>query len=106
MTCILVIAAHSDDEALGCAGTIAAHATRGDEVHAVFLTDGVGARGDAMTSHAAEQRLQAATEAAKVMGLRSTRNFAFPDNRLDTVALLDIVQALEDVIAEFRPEVI
>lgn len=106
MTSLMVIAAHTDDEALGCGGTIAAHAARGDDVHAVFLTDGVGARGGAMPSWSAEHRLTAAAEAAKVMGLHSTRNFDFPDNRLDTVALLDIVQAIEDVIEEYTPEVI
>ena len=41
---ILVVAAHPDDEVLGCGATLAKHSMDGDEVHILFLTDGVSAR--------------------------------------------------------------
>ena len=41
---ILIVAAHADDEVLGCGGTIARHTAEGDVVHAVFMTDGVNSR--------------------------------------------------------------
>ena len=44
MRSVLVIAAHPDDEVLGCGGTIARHISRGDKVHSVFMSDGVNAR--------------------------------------------------------------
>lgn len=43
---VLVVAAYSDYEALGCAGTIAKHVASGDEVHLIFMADGVGSRLD------------------------------------------------------------
>ena len=42
---ILVVVAHTDDEALGLGGTIAKHVENGDIVYGVSMTDGVGARG-------------------------------------------------------------
>ena len=42
---VLVVVAHTDDETLGCAGTLARHVRNGDKVYGVSMTDGVGARG-------------------------------------------------------------
>ena len=44
MTKVLVIAAHPDDEVLGCGGTIARHIKKGDEVHVVILAEGITGR--------------------------------------------------------------
>src|SRR5437899_3184687 len=41
---VCVIAPHPDDEAIGCAGTLVRHLERGDQVCAVFVTDGRGSR--------------------------------------------------------------
>lgn len=103
---ILVVAAHSDDEALGCGGTIAAHAAAGEAVHALFLTNGVGARAATTSSLEANRRRIAAAEAGKILGISSTVHFDFPDNRLDTVSLLDVIQAVENVVQDVQPEMI
>jgi N-acetylglucosamine malate deacetylase 1 len=101
---ILVIAAHSDDEALGCGGTMARHAALGDTVHVLFLTDGVGARGDAPPQ--ARARVAAAKNAMEILGAASMTQLDFPDNRIDTVALLDIVQAIEAKAIPLAPDII
>ena len=41
---ILLCVAHSDDETIGCAGTIARHVNNGDKVYGLYFTNGVGAR--------------------------------------------------------------
>ena len=41
---ILVIAAHPDDEILGCGGTMAKHVASGDEVHTLILAEGITSR--------------------------------------------------------------
>lgn len=105
MRTILVVAAHSDDEALGCGGAIARHVAEGDSVHVVFLADGVRARKAADT----EQELlrnSAAQNAASILGIESTRFLRFPDNRLDSLPLIDVVQQLEACIEELQPTVI
>ena len=102
---VLVVAAHTDDEALGCGGTIARHVAEGDTVHTVFLADGVSSRPDAQYD-ALDVRQQAAEQAQKILGVSSASYLGLPDNRLDSLALLDIVQPLEAVIERIRPEII
>ncbi|MBY6070788.1 PIG-L family deacetylase [Marinobacter salsuginis] len=102
---VLVVAAHTDDEALGCGGTIARHVAEGDTVYAVFLADGVTSRPDA-TSEELGQRNAAAEKAHKILGITRVYMLGFPDNRMDRVPLLDIVQNLEAVVGEVKPEVV
>lgn len=102
---VLVVAAHTDDEALGCGGTIAKHVAQGDVVYAVFFADGVTSRPGA-TSAEPELRTAAAAKAHSILGIKQSLMLGFPDNRMDTVPLLDIVQKLEAVIDEVQPNVI
>ncbi len=102
---VLVVAAHPDDEALGCGGTIAKHVAAGDKVHVVFMADGVGARGGE-TDGATLVREAAMHAAAKILGTSSTLCLGFADNRMDSLALLDIVQPLENVLGRLNPEII
>jgi LmbE family N-acetylglucosaminyl deacetylase len=41
---ILVVAAHPDDEVLGCGGTLAKAIAEGAEVHVLFVGEGISAR--------------------------------------------------------------
>ncbi len=101
---ILAVVAHPDDEVLGAGGTLARHGARGDEVNVAFLADGVSARGDDNVT--AERRAAAARKANSILGARTPRFLGFPDNRLDTRALLDVVKAIEALIAEINPNTI
>lgn len=105
MTSVLVVAAHPDDEALGCGGTVARHAEAGDRVEVVFFTDGVSSRPGSTDSDRG-CRVRAMEHARLILGITRVRVLGYPDNRLDSVQLLDIVQALEAVIAEVKPAVV
>ncbi|TCV84260.1 PIG-L deacetylase family protein [Sulfurirhabdus autotrophica] len=105
---ILILAAHPDDEVLGCGGTIAKLADQGAIVHVAFLADGVFSRaGDtAAQQEELNVRRAAARKACAILGVKSVSFGDFPDNRMDTVALLDITKAVEPLIAEHQPEMV
>jgi LmbE family N-acetylglucosaminyl deacetylase len=102
---VLVVAAHADDEALGCGGSLAKHVAAGDKVHVIFVADGVTSRGG--TGQEDLVRRQQATEKARqILGISTMTFLDLPDNRLDSLSLLDIVQPLEALIGELQPEII
>lgn len=102
---VLVVAAHSDDEALGCGGTIARHVAEGDIVYTVFLADGVSSRVGA-TAVELKRRMEAAEKARQVLGISKIYFLGLPDNRLDSLPLIDVIQPLEKVISEVKPHTI
>lgn len=108
MKSIIIIAAHPDDEVLGCGGTIAKLADEGASIHVVFLADGVFSREGDQAKQQEELRIRraAAQKACDILGVKSVTFGDFPDNRMDTIALLDIVTMVEKLIAEHRPDTI
>jgi LmbE family N-acetylglucosaminyl deacetylase len=108
MQSILILAAHPDDEVLGCGGTIAKLADEGVIVHVAFLADGVFSRAGAQTDRQLEltSRRAAAQKACEILGVKSVSFGDFPDNRMDTIPLLDITQAVETCIAKYQPEMV
>ncbi len=100
---VVVIGAHPDDELLGAGGTIARHVRAGDEVHAVVAADGAGSRYPAELVAALEKQ---AREAAQVIGFASLRLLALPDQRLDTVPLIELTQQLEAALDEIDPGIV
>src|ERR1700694_2844427 len=99
---ILVIAAHPDDEVLGCGGTIALHAKSGDRVAVVIVCEGeslrYGTEGVGQKAH-----IQNASQA---LGVHDTRLLALPDQRLDTLTLTELITPLERILRELRPQAV
>ena len=99
---VLVIAAHPDDELLGCGGTVALHTRRGDTVTAVIACEGESLRygpgGVGQTDHM--------RRAAAELGVTDVRPLGFADQRLDTIPLTDLITKLEQVVAETQPRTV
>ena len=97
---VLVVAAHPDDETLGAGGAMAQHAQAGDRVTVLILTDGVTARHDVT-----EPQKEAARKACAVLGA-DVRFAGLPDQRLDSLPLLEVIDPIMATVRELRPNVV
>jgi len=104
---VLAVVAHADDEILGCGGTLALHSDLQDEVRILILTDSVGSRtSDKKWETEFDERRLHANAAASVVGAQKIDFLSFPDNKMDSIPLLDIVKEVEAYIQAFRPTTI
>lgn len=106
---VLVLAAHPDDEVLGCGGTMARLAREGHEVHVAILGEGVTSRYQQrdQADRALLEELHARShDVARLLGARSLSLHQLPDNRFDTVPLLDVVKVIEGLVERLRPEAV
>ena len=107
---VLVIAAHPDDEVLGCGGTIARHAGEGDRVQILVVAEGVTSRRSVRDSCQFGDELSAlhncAQSAASVLGAAGVEFLNLPDNRLDSIDRLDLIKSVESRILHYQPDVV
>ena len=106
---ILVFAAHPDDEILGLGGTIRRLANEGKEIHAVVLAEGLTSRKDNRvdTDKSEVLKLQEnAKKAAKIVGYTSIDFCELPDNRMDSIDLLDIIKIVARFVDKYEPDTI
>jgi len=106
---ILVIAAHPDDEVLGCGGTIARRAQEGSELYTAILGEGITSRyvkREEADPAALESLRTRSKQVAKLLGTVDVFLYNLPDNRFDTVPLLDIVKIIEELVERLRPKAI
>ena len=105
----LVVAAHPDDEVLGCGGTIAKMTANGTEVQTLILATGAASREDAnnkLRKTAIEELKAGANKAADILGVAKVHFGEFPDNKMDSIPLLDIIKLIEALVNDFNPEII
>lgn len=107
---VLVVAAHPDDEVLGCGGAMVKHLQRGDEVHVLILAEGMTSRDDKRNRHGRKSDLLTLAETAKkandIIGVSSLHLHDFPDNRMDSLDLLDVVKVVESFIATYNATIV
>ena len=108
---ILVVAAHPDDELLGLGATM--YKLIHDyscEIRVVILGEGLTSRAAIRDPEKWEEELKIHRKniksAQKAIGYESVAIYDFPDNRFDTVPLLDIIKVVEKEKEEFQPSAI
>lgn len=97
---VLVTAAHPDDETLGAGATIHKLSSQGHKVQLLTFTDGEGARGEFMYN-----RNDVLDDVSALLGIESYSYGQFPDNRLDTVPMIELTQFIEESVDGF-PDII
>jgi LmbE family N-acetylglucosaminyl deacetylase len=107
---ILIIAAHPDDEVLGCGGTIARLAEEGNEVYSLIMGEGVTARDEKCNLRKRRReilvRKQQMKTAGKILGIKKSFSYNLPDNRFDSIPLIDIVKKIEKIKNLICPQII
>lgn len=98
---ILIVAPHPDDEVLGCGGTIAKYAARGDIVSVCYVTS-------AYTPDWPEERLiRRKVEIQRsnmVLGIHRFFHLNYPTVKLDTIPQRDLNASLYNIVLEISPD--
>jgi len=103
---ILIVAAHPDDEVIGCGGTIAKHILNNDAIHILFICDGVSSR-DFNIKNELAARKKSCQRALETLGVKNHPIFLdFPDNAADSIPLIKIIKGVEEVVKKIKPETI
>lgn len=107
---ILIVVAHHDDEILGCGGTVNKLVNEGNEAYTLILGEGPYSRYTNEDRIKAEkeslEKKKRAIKANSIIGVKEVFFKKFPDNRFDSVALLDIIKAIEEVKVKIMPSII
>ena len=98
---ILIVAAHPDDEVLGCGGIVSRLVKEGSTAYAFHF---VGAYSSRDTEQESPELMS--IRATEIMGVSKIFPHQFPDQKLDTVPFLDLVKAVEEVKNEVKPDII
>lgn len=108
---ILVVVAHPDDELIGLGGTInKLIRTYKSKVNLVILGEGLTSRLDKRNTNEWQDELKIHRanifNAKEIIGYNQVSIHDLPDNRFDSVDLLDIIKIVEKEKRKFEPEVI
>tara|TARA_Y100001958_G_C21171725_1_gene503382 strand:+ start:364 stop:1053 length:690 start_codon:yes stop_codon:yes gene_type:complete len=107
---LLIVAAHADDEVLGCFGTVARLINEGYSAYTLILGEGKTSRDEKRDVDNQKDAIDALNQEIKksndTIGIKNVFLENFPDNRFDHVDLLDIVKRVSNVIEKVNPEII
>ncbi|MBF7066977.1 PIG-L family deacetylase [Campylobacter volucris] len=103
---ILIIAAHPDDEVLGCFGAVGKMIKQGYEAYTLILGEGKTSRNEENIENQKSILENELILANNIIGVKKVFREYFPDNSFDKVALLEIVKAIENTKNEIKPDII
>jgi LmbE family N-acetylglucosaminyl deacetylase len=101
MNKILIVAAHNDDEILGCGSTLRKHILSGDEVYCLILGEGAICR-----ELEGGNLIKQSQQAGKIIGFKEMFFKCLPDNRFDTIPQADMNRYVEQYINKINPSIV
>lgn len=102
---ILVVAAHPDDEVLGCGGTLIKEIAQGSEVYCLILGKGITSR-SIHNPNDLTQLMRSCDQANTCLGVKDKWVLDYPDNQYDSVPLLQVVKSIECVKTLVQPDAV
>lgn len=107
---ILIVASHPDDEVLGCFGTVARLIKDGYEAYTLILGEGKTSRDEQREVENKKNEIETLNSeiqrANDTIGVKKVFTESFPDNRFDSVDLLDIIKVISKAKEEVQPDII
>jgi len=107
---ILVIASHPDDEILGCGGTMHRMISEGADGYTLILGEGITSRDEKRDRELRSEQLGALQTAVRnandLLGIKQVYTKDYPDNRFDSIPLLDIIKTIEEIKAIVSPDIV
>jgi LmbE family N-acetylglucosaminyl deacetylase len=100
---VLAIAAHPDDETLGCGGGLLKHAAAGDELHWLIVTSPAEPQFDQGWAARRAQEIVAVSEA---YAMETVSELGLPSTRLDSMSLGAIIEPMREVILRIAPDIV
>ncbi len=106
----LIIAAHPDDEVLGCGATIAKYSRIGTKFMVLFIAEGSSCRFEnpscAASAVAIVERNRMAANALAILGVKECFFNDLPCGRLDQKPIIEINKVIENAICKFNPDTV
>ncbi len=107
----MIVVAHPDDELLGLGATM--HRLIHEyniQTHVVILGEGITSRSETRDVEKCKSELETHRQNIKnaqdAIGYHSVSIYDLPDNRFDSMALLDVIKIVEKEKQQFNPEII
>jgi LmbE family N-acetylglucosaminyl deacetylase len=100
---ILILAAHPDDEVLGCGATAARLASERHTVVPVIICENASVRYSSDMQRTLEESSRKSSE---ILGISEPVFVGMPDQKLDSYSALEMAQVVEKIIKDIRPEII
>ncbi|MCP4118191.1 MAG: PIG-L family deacetylase [Desulfobacteraceae bacterium] len=104
MNKILVVGVHSDDETLGCGGTLLKHKSNGDEINWLLVTD--AKKEDGYSSNAIDKSAIEIKKVAEAYSFKNIVNLKLSAAKLDQYSISELINKISNVINAIQPDII